>query len=311
MRLRGRFDDASVGRFREYVGQLTMGTAPPAGFEPPPYPYDRLDELRKEAEKVARRGRRPVDRHALRPAARRRRRGARVVRRRARLPAVGRLAGVPRGGRRLARPPVRRRSSTRSTWRPAWAPRSSWPAFRTGCACARPAATPSCTREISYPSYAMGATLAGCRAVPYATLADVDPGDAAPGAVPVGQLARQPDRRARRPGRRRGLGARRTGVPVLSDECYIEFTWRGPGPHDRRPRASTGVHRGPLAVQALEPRRRPGRVLRRRPRPGALPVRGPQARRLHGPRAGAGRRRWPPSATTPTSTTSGSATGAA
>ena len=33
--------------------------------------------------------------------------------------------------------------------------------------------------EISYPSYAMGATLAGCRAVPCASLAAIDPADAA------------------------------------------------------------------------------------------------------------------------------------
>ncbi len=82
--------------------------------------------------------------------------------------------------------------------------------------------------HISYPSYAMGATLAGCRAVPYATLAEVEPDDAAralclwvnsPG-NPTGQLD--------------DLGAaaawgRERGVPVLSDECYIEFTWQGPG----------------------------------------------------------------------------------
>src|ERR687892_569059 len=32
--------------------------------------------------------------------------------------------------------------------------------------------------EISYPTYAMGATLAGCRAVPYASLDSIDPADA-------------------------------------------------------------------------------------------------------------------------------------
>lgn len=82
--------------------------------------------------------------------------------------------------------------------------------------------------QISYPSYAMGATLAGCRAVPYATLGEVHPDDAARAlcvwvnspANPTGTLD--------------DLGAaaawgRRHGVPVLSDECYIEFTWQGPG----------------------------------------------------------------------------------
>ena len=88
---------------------------------------------------------------------------------------------------------------------------------------------------ISYPSYAMGAELAGARAVPVpvdeqgrSDLAAIDPTDASralclwvnsPG-NPTGQLD--------------DLGAcaewgRRHGVPVISDECYVEFTWDGPG----------------------------------------------------------------------------------
>jgi succinyldiaminopimelate transaminase len=87
---------------------------------------------------------------------------------------------------------------------------------------------------ISYPTYAMGATLAGCRAVPVAVdehfridLASIEPSDAGralclwvntPG-NPAGGLD--------------DLGAaaawgRAHGVPVLSDECYVEFTWSGP-----------------------------------------------------------------------------------
>jgi len=79
----------------------------------------------------------------------------------------------------------------------------------------------------SYPTYAMGATLAGCRAVPYASLDDVADDDAARALClwvnspsnPTGELA--------------DLGAaaawgRARGVPVLSDECYAEFTWDGP-----------------------------------------------------------------------------------
>lgn len=80
---------------------------------------------------------------------------------------------------------------------------------------------------ISYPTYAMGATLAGCRAVPYAALDAIDEQDAGralclwvnvPG-NPTGDLG--------------DLGAaaawgRAHSVPVLSDECYVEFTWDGP-----------------------------------------------------------------------------------
>jgi succinyldiaminopimelate transaminase len=80
---------------------------------------------------------------------------------------------------------------------------------------------------ISYPSYAMGAQLARARAVPYRSLEEISEADArralclwvnGPG-NPTGDLA--------------DLGAaaawgRARGVPVLSDECYVEFTWEGP-----------------------------------------------------------------------------------
>jgi succinyldiaminopimelate transaminase len=82
--------------------------------------------------------------------------------------------------------------------------------------------------EISYPSYAMGATLAGCRAVPYRDLAAVDPADAARAlclwvnspANPTGVVE---DLAAA------AAWGRAHDVPVLSDECYVEFTWDGPG----------------------------------------------------------------------------------
>jgi aspartate/methionine/tyrosine aminotransferase len=79
---------------------------------------------------------------------------------------------------------------------------------------------------ISYPSYAMGATLAGCRAVPYRSLADIEPADAERAlclwvnspANPSGELADLPAA---------AEWGRRAGVPVLSDECYIDYTWQG------------------------------------------------------------------------------------
>ncbi|MGN6695343.1 MAG: pyridoxal phosphate-dependent aminotransferase [Aquihabitans sp.] len=88
--------------------------------------------------------------------------------------------------------------------------------------------------EISYPTYAMGATLAGCRAVPVPVdeawrirLDAIDPADAAralclwvntPG-NPAGGLD---DLAAA------AAWGRERGVPVFSDECYAEFTWDGP-----------------------------------------------------------------------------------
>jgi succinyldiaminopimelate transaminase len=87
---------------------------------------------------------------------------------------------------------------------------------------------------VAYPTYEMGAVLAGCRAVAVpldssfhldlGAISDADAGRAlllwvnSPG-NPAGQLD--------------DLGAaaawgRRHRVPVFSDECYAEFTWKGP-----------------------------------------------------------------------------------
>jgi succinyldiaminopimelate transaminase len=101
---------------------------------------------------------------------------------------------------------------------------------------------------VSYPTYAMGATLAGGRAVPYGALDEIDPADAAralclwvnvPG-NPTGALG--------------DLGAaaawgRQRGIPVLSDECYVEFTWNGP-PRTILEHGGDGV----LAVHSLSKR---------------------------------------------------------
>jgi succinyldiaminopimelate transaminase len=81
--------------------------------------------------------------------------------------------------------------------------------------------------EISYPTYAMGASLAGCRAVPYRTFEDIAAGDARRAvclwvnspANPTGTVVDL---------QTAAEWGRRHGVPVLSDECYIEFTWDGP-----------------------------------------------------------------------------------
>ena len=87
---------------------------------------------------------------------------------------------------------------------------------------------------VAYPTYEMGAILAGCRPVPVPAAADgsidlaaIDPADAARALMlwvnspsnPTGALS--------------DLGAaaawgRAHGVPVFSDECYVEFTWDGP-----------------------------------------------------------------------------------
>lgn len=108
---------------------------------------------------------------------------------------------------------------------------------------------------VSYPSYEMGATLAGCRAVPVPVddewridLAAIDPADAAralclwvntPG-NPAGGLD---DLAAV------AAWGRANDVLVLSDECYIEFTWDGPP----RTILTDGIE-GVLAVHSLSKR---------------------------------------------------------
>ncbi len=101
---------------------------------------------------------------------------------------------------------------------------------------------------ISYPTYEMGATLAGLRAVPYLRLADVVDADA------ERALALWVNSPANPTGELLDLGeaaqwGRARGVPVLSDECYAEFTWQG-GPTT----ILRGGTQGVLALHSLSKR---------------------------------------------------------
>ncbi len=102
--------------------------------------------------------------------------------------------------------------------------------------------------SVAYPTYEMGAVLAACRSLPVDDLSTVPEADAARAlclwvnspANPTGALA--------------DLGAaarwgRTHGVPVLSDECYAEFTWDGL-PHTILEHGLDGV----LAVHSLSKR---------------------------------------------------------
>ncbi len=108
---------------------------------------------------------------------------------------------------------------------------------------------------IAYPSYEMGAILAGCRPVPVRLLPDgridldsIDPADAeralllwinSPG-NPTGALDDLDAAAA---------WGRAHGVPVFSDECYVEFTWSERG----RTILESGVD-GVVAVHSLSKR---------------------------------------------------------
>ncbi|MDT4941252.1 MAG: hypothetical protein QOJ34_1341, partial [Pseudonocardiales bacterium] len=77
---------------------------------------------------------------------------------------------------------------------------------------------------ISYPTYEMGATLAGLRAVPYLRLADITDADAEQALCIWANSPANPS------GEVHDLAAvaawgREHGVPVRSDECYAEFSW--------------------------------------------------------------------------------------
>ncbi len=101
---------------------------------------------------------------------------------------------------------------------------------------------------ISYPTYAMGATLARCRAVPYGALDEIEPVDAARALCIWVNVPGNPTGALGDLGAAAGWG-RAHGVPVLSDECYVEFTWDGP-PHTILEHGVEGV----VAVHSLSKR---------------------------------------------------------
>jgi succinyldiaminopimelate transaminase len=109
--------------------------------------------------------------------------------------------------------------------------------------------------QISYPTYAMGATLAGCRAVP---VPFTESGGLRLDAIEPSDAQRALCIWTNSPGNPTGavddLGAvarwgRDRGIPVFSDECYVEFTWSGPG----RSVLEHGVD-GVVAVHSLSKR---------------------------------------------------------
>ncbi len=89
---------------------------------------------------------------------------------------------------------------------------------------------------VSYPTYAMGAELAGCRAVAVPPPRDVSAGSTSTPSTPTDAgraLLLWSNSPSNPTGGLGDLGAeaawgRAHGVPVFSDECYAEFTWDGP-----------------------------------------------------------------------------------
>ena len=220
------------------------------------------------ARAAPRRHRRPVGRHPGRPGPAGHREALAAASGRARLPddrrhararAISAVAapGARYGITGLAEPPCCRRS----------APRSSSPGCRrcSGSGADDLVVVP----ELAYPTYEVGARLAGAQVV------------AADSLTPARAAARVrwsgSTRRATRPGRccasttcaRWSRGPASAASLVASDECYLGLGWDGP---PRLGAAPVGLRRRPhraagraLAVQALHPGRLPGRLRRRRP----------------------------------------------
>ena len=264
------------------------------GFRPPPYPYDRLDGLRVLAEALP--GGASSTVRSAPPVTRRRRGGAGAggLGDRARLPALGRGAGPAPGGRRLAPAPLRGGARPSSSSQPAWAPRRSWPRPRSTSGCATPPGTRCSTRPSPTPPTPWGppSPAAGpwpCpRPPPTAPASTWAPsaGRGRAGPALVGQLAGQPLWWPHRPGRGGRLGPTARGPGLLRrvlHQIHLGRTAALGAPDGDRGRGGRA-----LPLQAVEPGRGAGRLLRGGPRARRLPALGPPARRADGGRAGPG-----------------------
>ena len=177
----------------------------------------------------------------------------------------------------LVRPPARRaRRSTRTACCRRSAPRSSSPGCRRCSASGR--ATSSCIPGVAYPTYDVGARLAGARPRCRRRPRRARPAD--PATTPKLVWLNTPGNPTARvlgvdaPRARWSRWAREHGVVVASDECYAELDWRplertaSPDAEHPRPAGQRRQPRGParrlLAEQAVQP----GRLPRRRSSPG-------------------------------------------
>ena len=203
------------------------------GFQPPPYPYDRLDDLRARADQLAGGAvdlsigtpcdpPHPAVLRALAQSGSERGYPASVgtpAFRQAAADWIGRRFGVDiPAGQVAACVGTKEMVATLPQWLWLRDPDRDTVLF--------PA--------VSYPTYAMGATLAGCRAVavPMDDRWRIDLG-----AIGDADAARALCLWVNTPGNPAGglddleaaaAWGRARGVPVFSDECYTEFTWDGP-----------------------------------------------------------------------------------
>ncbi|MFP5282546.1 MAG: succinyldiaminopimelate transaminase [Actinomycetes bacterium] len=108
--------------------------------------------------------------------------------------------------------------------------------------------------RVAYPTYEVGARLAGCRAVPADDLDEL-PGDASPALVWLNSPANPPGEVLDAEGLAvRVRAARERGAIVASDECYGEFGWEAAPCSVLDPAVHGGSIRGLLALHSLSKR---------------------------------------------------------
>ena len=122
--------------------------------------------------------------------------------------------------------------------------------------------------ELAYPTYEVGVRLAGAEPVRADGLLAAGPGPVR--LVWVNSPANPTGRVLPADHLRKVVAwARERGAVVVSDECYLEFGWDAEPISVLHPsragRDARRAARGALAVQAVQPRRLPGRLRRRRP----------------------------------------------
>ena len=202
--------------------------------------------------------------------------------------------GSPRSARRrrVGRAPLRLHAHRRRRDRVHRHQGSWWRRCPACCRCATRRATPCCTPAVAYPTYEMGALLAGLRAVPvpvddewHLDLGRVDPADAERALVLWLNDPSNPTGAVATPARdgRAVEWARARGIVVASDECYAEFTYDADGAPAAPVTALDAGTDGVLAVHSLSKRSnmaglRAGFVAGDRDA-GRLPRRDAQARR--------------------------------
>ena len=303
-RARGRdLRGTETATARPTVSLRAMPSDSPA-FVPPPYPHDRLGPIRATAARGARRHRRPLGRHARRPDARgRARRPGDSRARRHRLPGHDRQPRLPRGrgwagssaasGARVTADDVIACIGTKELV-------ASLPRM---LSLRDPSRDTVLYPAVAYPTYEMGALLAGLARGAGAGRRRVAPRPRPRRSppTPTGRCCSGSTTRATPPARSpaptgcstRSTWARARGIIVASDECYAEFTYDADGAPAAPVTALAAGADGVLAVHSLSKRSnmaglRAGFVAGDRDAR-RLPRRDAQARRADDAGAGAGR----------------------